>query len=114
MHGTKYLTKVFESSSREVPFIKAERKGETVLEPMREKVFFTGVAIILLVFHSRPVRTNGPPSVGGHPNVHFGCCHCRDSNSYRRNLKNKCQRLNDIGQPDPLFGSALKASVRGF
>ena len=29
-----------------------------------------GSAIILLVFHSHPVRTNGPPFVGSHPNIH--------------------------------------------
>ena len=47
-------------------------------------------AIILLVFHSRPVRTMGSPSVGGHPNVHLCCCHYRGSNPSHRNL-NKCQ-----------------------
>ena len=57
MRGTKYLTEVFESSSREVPFIKAETKEEIVLEPVRENVFFTGV--VQLVFHSCPVRTFG-------------------------------------------------------
>ena len=30
-----------------------------------------GLAIILLVFHSRPIRTIGPPSVGGSPQRPF-------------------------------------------
>ena len=38
---------------------------------------------------------------GGHPNVHFRCCHCRDSNPDRVNANNNCRRLNDVGHPDP-------------
>ena len=32
---------------------------------------------------------------GGHPNGHFRCCHCRDSNPNRVNANNKCQHLKD-------------------
>ena len=59
------------------------------------------------VYHSRPVldcwATFCGGGGGGHPNVHFRCCHCRDSNPDRVNANNKCRRLNDVGHPDPLF-----------
>ena len=38
---------------------------------------------------------------GGHPNAHFRCCHFGDSNPCSSNLNNKCQRLNNVGHPDP-------------
>ena len=39
---------------------------------------------------------------GGHPNVHFRCCHCRDSNPDRVNANNKYCRLYDVSHSDPL------------
>ena len=62
-------------------------------------MFLFFVFFIQAWFHSLN-RTIWPPSVGGHPNVHFRFWHCRDSNPISRNLNKKYRRLNDIGHPD--------------
>ena len=66
-----------------------------------------GSAIILLVFHTRPVLDHwatfcGGGGGGGHHNVHFRSCCLQDSNPCSSSLYHKCQRPNHVGHPDPL------------